>query len=270
MPSDDFRGEPAKGALPGFDTYADDTPRDGEPGFRAREPRSWGASERSLVVAPPPAQHWFEPEAPPERRRRWLAAAAAAAVAVAFLGGVLIARTGGAPPAAQVEAAAPPMNVEVAAVKPPPIPSVASVGKLEVLPRDSEPRRAPSPPLSAPAIALPAPQPPTVEMAQAATGRDASVVADAPTRRSFACADAPSRARQMVCADMGLAALDRRMKQAYAAAISAGAAPEALAADQDDWLNVREEAARRSRWAVASVYRQRIDELWEVADRAPR
>jgi len=82
-----------------------------------------------------------------------------------------------------------------------------------------------------------------------------------------ACADAASAARRLVCSDMRLAALDRRMKQAYAAAVSAGASPEALAADQDDWLQVREAAARESRYAVANVYRQRIDELWALSDR---
>ena len=74
----------------------------------------------------------------------------------------------------------------------------------------------------------------------------------------------------MLFRSMRLAALDRQMKQAYAAALAAGASPDALAADQDDWLDVREDAARQSRWAVASVYRQRIDELWDLVDRAPR
>ncbi|WP_296597074.1 lysozyme inhibitor LprI family protein [Phenylobacterium sp.] len=279
MPSDDLRGEPTTGALPGFQTYADDTPRGDEPrSFSPREPRTWAGTSAPLVVAPGRAEDALKLETPPARRRTWPIAATAGAVLAAFAGGFLIARTDPPPPAAQAEAAAPPMNVEVAAVKPAAIPSVAAVGKLEVLPPESapprragEPRRAPSPPVEAPTLALPAPEAPARGMARAVTGQDATALATpGPARRSFACRDAPTRARQMVCADMGLAALDRRMKQAYAAALSAGAHPDALAADQDDWLDVREEAARRSRWAVASVYRQRIGELWELADRGPR
>jgi uncharacterized protein len=71
----------------------------------------------------------------------------------------------------------------------------------------------------------------------------------------------------MVCRDPGLAAMDRSMKQAYAAAVAAGAPTDELAADQEDWLEVREEAATYSRRAVADIYRQRIDELDAMAGR---
>ena len=69
----------------------------------------------------------------------------------------------------------------------------------------------------------------------------------------------------MVCADRGLASLDRRMKQAYASALDAGVEPGLLREDQDDWLDVREDAAHVSRDAVADLYRQRIGELRRVA-----
>lgn len=139
MPSDDLRSDPPKGALPGFATFADDTPRR----IRASEPRSWAGPETS-VAEPVAETPWQEAELPVTRRKVWPIAATVAGLAVAFGGGFLIARSGPTPSAIQVEAAAPPMNVEVAAVKPAPIPSVAAVGKLDVLPRDSEPRRAPA------------------------------------------------------------------------------------------------------------------------------
>jgi hypothetical protein len=39
-----------------------------------------------------------------------------------------------------------------------------------------------------------------------------------------------------------------------------------LRAEQDDWLSIREQAARRSPEAVASIYRQRIGELNAIAE----
>jgi uncharacterized protein len=65
----------------------------------------------------------------------------------------------------------------------------------------------------------------------------------------------------MVCADPGLAEADLEMSRAYGRALHAGVSPAALRADQRDWLGIREEAAHHSRWALAQVYRQRIDEL---------
>ncbi len=276
MPSDDLRSEPTPGSLPGFQTYADDTPRGDEP-LVAREPRSWGRAPPQAAPPEPP-----EPEGPgriPTSRRRIgpLVGLGAAGLA-ALVGGVLLARAPSPAPAARVEAAATPMNLEVAAVKPAPIPSVAEVGKLDVLPRVAAARarddelEKPAPPAAAPpTLVLPAPRVAAREPPSARSEQEGPALTAAPSERpSFACRDARTAARQMVCADMRLAALDRQMKQAYAAALAAGASPDALAADQDDWLDVREDAARQSRWAVASVYRQRIDELWDLVDRAPR
>ncbi len=176
-------------------------------------------------------------------------------------------------------AAAEPMNVEVAAATPPPAPAPSSE-KLEVLPPttgvaataqrdggspDSQAFSPPSEavPREAPRLDL-APPPPR-ELAQAPVARDADAVAVAPLRTGYDCRDAPTRAREMVCRDGRLAAMDRQMKQAYAAALASGVRRDALAADQEDWLEVREEAASYSRRAVADLYRQRIDELEDIA-----
>jgi uncharacterized protein len=79
----------------------------------------------------------------------------------------------------------------------------------------------------------------------------------------------------MVCGDPELAAADQRMNRAYRAALAAGAPEGELRSEQLDWLGIREDAARHSRNAVASIYEQRIDELrrWRAdaaaADREP-
>ena len=44
-------------------------------------------------------------------------------------------------------------------------------------------------------------------------------------------------------------------------ALAAGVPQSDLEAEQADWLDVREDAARYSRNAVAQIYRQRIQEL---------
>lgn len=279
MPTDDPKGVETPGPFVGFQTYADDTPRDfeAEPRGTGREPerRSW---EVAPVIEPAPA-----PETAPEPRRRalWPKMAVGAAVLAAFGGGFLLARSD--PPPAGMErpgseaaamAAAQPMNVEVAAAEPIPAPKAPRGAKLEVLPPSTPPtaftpRTIPSAPRDAPTLAIApiAPAPPqAVEAAEAPFPRDAVAVAPAP-QTSFDCRDAPTRARAMVCRDAGLAAMDRRMKQAYAAAVASGASRYDLVADQEDWLDVREEAATYSRRAVADIYRQRIDELESIAAR---
>lgn len=82
-----------------------------------------------------------------------------------------------------------------------------------------------------------------------------------PTRPSFDCDYARSRSEQLVCSDSQLAQADRRLNRAYNRAIRAGVPPRELRAEQDDWLAIREDAARRSPDAVADVYEQRIREL---------
>jgi uncharacterized protein YecT (DUF1311 family) len=161
---------------------------------------------------------------------------------------------------------------------PPPVPRTAE--RLEVLPKPAAAiaaqvplARAMIPVTPEPGVAvteqpgdpLPAPSPPPTpsvgEAAQVAT----AVVTPAP-RRFNDCAEAPTPAMAMVCRDMSLAEADRRMKRAYRAALAAGVPADELARDQDDWLDVREEAAQVSRRAVADIYRQRIRELQAMAD----
>lgn len=283
MPSDDPNDRTPQAQFPGFQANADDTPRDaaGAPISEAnpqREPApGWVGAPEIAPLAPPSAT----------RGGRNLGKAAVAVGLAAVLGaGVILARTGGSTsgpsrPASEAAAmaAAEPMNVEVAAATPAPAPPPSSE-KLEVLPpsvsvaastqryakRDGSQGFSPPPepaPRETPRLDL-APPPPQ-EVAQAPVARDADAVAPAPLRTGYDCRDAPTRAREMVCRDGRLAAMDRQMKQAYGAALASGVRRDALAADQEDWLEVREEAASYSRRAVADLYRQRIDELEAIA-----
>jgi uncharacterized protein len=70
---------------------------------------------------------------------------------------------------------------------------------------------------------------------------------------------------QMVCGDARLARLDRRLNRAFERAVESGVPYRELRDEQDDWLGIREDAAHRSPDAVASVYRQRIAELNDLA-----
>ncbi|HVI31894.1 lysozyme inhibitor LprI family protein [Phenylobacterium sp.] len=176
----------------------------------------------------------------------------------------------------QAEAVSPPVPVEVAAPVPPPTPRAD--GPLEVLPPELA-RAAPAPAAGpAPMVRAEAPRPPVV-VAPSASESSAPVVARAPEpapfvpprRRadanpSFNCRYARSTSEEMVCADPQLAAADRRLNRAYERAIASGIPARELRAEQDDWLGIREDAARRSPRAVASVYEQRIRELNALAE----
>ena len=70
----------------------------------------------------------------------------------------------------------------------------------------------------------------------------------------------------MVCGDSELATLDRRLNRAFDRAVGSGIPYRELRREQDDWLAIREDAARRSPEAVASIYRQRIRELNAIAE----
>lgn len=182
----------------------------------------------------------------------------------------------------RAEAVSPPVPVEVAAAVPPPAPRVD--GPLEVLPPELA-RAAPAPttapstaPRPAPMVRAEAPRPPMV-VARSAAESSAPVAARAPEpapfvaprRRaqadpSFNCRYARSQSEEMVCSDPDLAVADRRLNRAYERAIASGIPARELRAEQDDWLGIREDAARRSPRAVASVYEQRIRELNELAE----
>ena len=182
------------------------------------------------------------------------------------------------PAAAPVPAAptaAPPLQLVVTDPPPPP-PLPRTTERLEVLPRTPPgppPARAPLaqaviPVAPAPGVVVAARPPdplPEAAPSVAETAREANAVAAPAPRRFDACDDAPTRAMAMVCQDLRLAEADRRMERAYRAALAAGVPEHALAEDQADWLEVREDAARVSRRAVADIYQQRTRELQAMA-----
>jgi len=163
------------------------------------------------------------------------------------------------------ERAAAPMAIAVNKPKPPQ-PATESDGKLEVLPPDaaSSSQQAENQSAWASIFAELAPPPPLPPERQDPPPRVAELTP--PPQPASAAPDAADctaggLADQMVCADQSLADADREMNLAYRRALRAGISPAALRADQRDWLGIREEAAHHSRWALAEVYRQRIDEL---------
>lgn len=82
---------------------------------------------------------------------------------------------------------------------------------------------------------------------------------------SYDCRAASSPAEEMVCSDPALAAADRHLARAFQRAVKAGAPYDLLRAEQDDWLEIREDAARHSPRAVAAIYDQRIGQLNAMA-----
>lgn len=123
----------------------------------------------------------------------------------------------------------------------------------------------PLPPLPPPRRQITAAPPPVLEGARVtpeARPPRPSVQGVSP---SFNCRFAQSSAEQMVCGDPELAAADRRLANAFEQAIAAGVSRRALRGEQDDWLQIREDAARESPRAVRQVYEQRIAELLAIA-----
>lgn len=191
--------------------------------------------------------------------------------------------------------------VPVEVLAPEPTPAPKSDGPLDVLPADLAARAEASRPIATPRTApvvrraeaprqvvrLP-PPPVVVARSAAASGRQVTAVAPvprpapmAPVARepafasvprparnegpAFNCRFARSQSERQVCGDEELAALDRRLNRAFNRAVSSGVPFRELRAEQDDWLNIREDASRRSPEAVASIYRQRIRELNDIA-----
>ena len=89
-------------------------------------------------------------------------------------------------------------------------------------------------------------------------------------RPGFDCRDAGSLAEELVCADAVLSAADRQLGRAYDRALRAGVPADELAADQDDWMASREDAALRSPRALGRLYDQRIEALNAMADQGER
>jgi uncharacterized protein YecT (DUF1311 family) len=157
------------------------------------------------------------------------------------------------------------MDIEVNALPPPPV--VKSAGRLDVLPPGAAQAASPPPHVLA---GLPAEPPQSAQAPRPLQVGDPAPLAAPPVAGAAdGCQAVHGRAAQMVCADPDLSAADRELNQAYRRALRSGVAPEQLRADQRDWLAIREDAARRSPHAVASVYDQRIDELNQIADEGP-
>jgi uncharacterized protein YecT (DUF1311 family) len=214
------------------------------------------------------------PEPPPRPARRsgiyvlaGVIAAIALGLAFGFWARPSLPKTGEAlPPGSPIV----PIEVGKAA----PAPLAPSNGKIQVLPPGAQASAAP-PPAPTPDAA---PQPSPGDAAPPSGGEQPPDVL-APTPPPLAvpspragagpdCGLAPPGAERMVCSDPDLRAEDRALRRAYRRALDAVDDRSALRADQRDWLAIREDAARHSRRALEDVYRQRIDELNGIADRA--
>ncbi len=267
MPADDPSPAAPAGRVVGFATYSDDTPRDHE---IEAEPQTWALRRPPPQVDMPPP-----PEAVGVRRSMWAGIAAAGVLIVAGAGGVALLRLanfGVAPTGDDQESAVVPrVQVIRAAQQPaPPIPPpAANTPPANLLPANLSPDVQA---LDAPKVALrpsaglpAAPAEPSARtVPRLAVTQPAPLplpAAPEPRAEAGACGNLRSVAQQVVCGDPQLSAADRRMARAYALALSSGAPEEDLRADQDDWLRIREDAARYSRRALMNVYRQRIDEL---------
>jgi uncharacterized protein YecT (DUF1311 family) len=267
------------------------------PTDRATDPWS-GSTYNGFAGAPgsvrggdpvPPAR----PGAQPPVRRRASRGLLIGGVAAAVIGGVafgLLARpeldTGSKAGAPAVAAApGPPSAGQVPiAVAPPPAPAVAprAAGRLEVLPQEmaqagrmtatprapqttylQPPSAAPAAPATPPQIVIAPPPAPAQNAPSPRYADDAGL--PTPPQASFDCDSARPGAEQAICTDPQLAAADRRLARAYRRALRSGADPAALRQEQRDWLEIREDAAQRSRRALASVYAQREAELNDIA-----
>jgi len=135
----------------------------------------------------------------------------------------------------------------IAAPPPPPV-QRAMVARVEpALPADVE---APAPPPSAPVrVATTArPEPPA-------------------PRRLDPCATPPTPADRALCNDLGLNLLEHEMREAYGRAMSAGADPARLRADQSAWRAERDPTSDPR--TLARLYDRRIGELKALARENP-
>lgn len=84
-----------------------------------------------------------------------------------------------------------------------------------------------------------------------------------PVTPSFDCAKAESEAEQLVCSDYGLAGLDKRLAEVYAAELAKPGAAKDLAVSQRGWVKGRDECwkADDKKLCVEEEYRTRIAEL---------
>lgn len=201
-------------------------------------------------------------ERPPWKQPKLIGAAAGVGVLGLLLGMAfrpeLAVNEGPKPPMQAITPMAEGPQMAIVVDPPKPLPEITTKpGKLEVLPPDMVAAAPRAPVRAAPAEPLVAPDP---------LPRLAEVDPRDRPRPSFDCrSGALSRAEALVCDDPALAAADRRMAAAFRRATQAGVPYEQLRDEQDDWMSIRERAARRSPEAVAQIYAQRIDELDEMA-----
>jgi uncharacterized protein YecT (DUF1311 family) len=175
------------------------------------------------------------------------------------------------PPGLAHPPSSPEGQVQVMAAAPPPVAAARPGPKLDVLPADIESRVQPLQPAP---VASPPPSPPrlaNLTMAPAAApAPPPAYAAPSPAIRQppprAECGWTRTLAEALVCGDPELAAADRRMSRAYRGAARSGVDLTQLREEQDDWLDLREDAARTSRQAVARLYDQRIEELEAMAD----
>jgi hypothetical protein len=119
---------------------------------------------------------------------------------------------------------------------------------------------APSPRVEAPP-ARPAPRQPSRSAEPPARAEPRDTVRANP---SFNCRHARTRSERMVCADSGLASLDRKMSAIFYSALDQADARERreLRRSRDRFLAARERCATEN--CVAEAYRDRIDEIREI------
>ena len=129
-------------------------------------------------------------------------------------------------------------------------------------------------PASAPgkavAIVLPACKQPSPELSSQDNSANIAMITPAavpppaePVKPSFDCAKTEHEAETLVCTDYGLAALDNRLDELYAAELAKPGASKDLAATQRGWVKGRDECwkADDKKLCVEESYRTRIAEL---------
>lgn len=239
---------------------------------------------------PPLRMEPAEPREAPRRLNRKALAAGVAGACVLGLAFGLMARpqliTDRLPAAPMQPSAKTERQLELEMAEPPPEPKLAQRPPLETLSPETidAGQRAFTPPEPPPPEPMPqedllpppepAEPPPTPEAPWAAEPPWAREAPQAPVARepprfsrpSFDCRQAQSLAEEMICTDAVLAAADRHMARAFDRAVRSGVPLRQLQAEQRDFMAMREDAARRSPRALASLYDQRIDDLNAMAD----
>jgi hypothetical protein len=183
------------------------------------------------------------------------------------------------------------LTIEAAAPAPTPTSPNTISSRLEVLrPADIAPALAPPPTLTeAPVVArlppqtgdraMPAPDPRAAR--RLAEGSEARIMPPLEQPRppelrgqirlrlpaGLECGEPNSFGEAEVCRYPGLVAADRRLIRAYAVALAAGANARDLEDEQDDWLEAREDAARRPHRELEALYHRRIQELEAMGSR---